>query len=473
MWVWVFLPLFVLVGLKISSRPLAVQQGFLAAGQALRQAEPRPERALSAALQLESAAERLPWRADLWEPAGRLALQGEDPQAALRLLERAAREGSLSTAGQIALGGAYQQVGDLSSAIRTWEALLQAEHPPQDVLAFLLEAYRAAGDYPAVVRTLQALAGLHPADAGLRYQLGLWTATQDPLSALAHLVQAAEMDEKYRSSAQVLIADIRTASLMDEPAFTLLGAGRALASLEEWELAEQAFRRAVLLRPDYAEAWAFWGEARQHLDPQDPQAIAALEKALDLDSDSLSVYMLIALHWQRQGRNDQALEYLQEAARRFPNQPALQVELGNVLALQGDLEGGLKAYQRAVELAPREAAYLRMLAEFSIRYEYRPEEVALPAARRAIVLDPADPASFDVMGQVLLFLNDLAGAERFFLRALEQDDDYALGHLHLGMLKILQGQPARAYDEWRRVVSLVPGSPVAVHAQRLINIYFP
>jgi tetratricopeptide (TPR) repeat protein len=337
----------------------------------------------------------------------------------------------------------------------------------------LLEAYQASGDTPGAVRTLQALAGLHPSDAGLRYRLGLMLAAQEPESALAHLAQAAEMDEAYRAPAQNLIASIQTASLGDDPAFTLVGAGRALASLGEWKLAELAFHQAVRLRPDYAEAWAFWGEARQQLDPLDPQAAAALEKALELDNRSLTATMLLSLYWQRQDRSDRALEILQEAAPRFPTQPALQVELGNLYALQGDLETGLQAHQRAVELAPNDQAYLRLLAEYAIRHELRPREVALPAARRAIALNPQDAASLDVMGQALLLLNDLAGAERFFLRAVQQENTYAPAHLHLGLVFVLQDLPARAYAEWKLVSRLAPGSSADEQAVRLINNYFP
>ena len=58
----------------------------------------------------------------------------------------------------------------------------------------------------------------------------------------------------------------------DHPAYTLLETGRALAKVDRWPLEAEAFHQATLARPDYAEAWAYWGEALQHPDGADDAA---------------------------------------------------------------------------------------------------------------------------------------------------------------------------------------------------------
>lgn len=471
--------LVVLALIGIAPRPHAVTQAFQQARLAL-QGSGSPQAAARAAQALGQVAAQIPWEKGLWEKAGRLALKGGDNQAAIQFLERAAAADDLSQGGEVALGDAYAASGDRPAAVRHWEAVLQAGGSlpgtfQVEVLTRLLESHHALGDFSAAISDLQSLTSLRPSDAGLRYQLGLFMATQRPEAALAHLVQAAELDPSLDEKTQGLIRAIRTASLKGDPAQTLFEAGRALASSGEWELASEAFRQATQDRPDFADAWAFWGEARQHLPvTSSSQAVPLeLEKALSLDPTSLSANTLMALYWQRQRRFDRALEYLHRVTGLYPENPALQVELGEVLALSGDLQGGLQAYQAAVKLAPQDALYYRLLASFCIRHESYVHDVGLPAARQAVILDGENPDNLDTLGQALFLEGDLGNAERNYQRAIELQPEHAPAHLHLGLVYMLQGERDLARQEWEQVASLAPGSPEADQAERLVKNYFP
>jgi tetratricopeptide (TPR) repeat protein len=338
-----------------------------------------------------------------------------------------------------------------------------------------LSAHRQQADYTAMLADLKALADLQPDDAGWQYQLGLvWAATQ-PEEALPFLSRAAKLDPALGEQTSRLAQNIRIARLKDDPAYTLLEAGRALGAMNEWELAAEAFRRATQTHPDYAEAWAYMGEARQQL----PEAqatgdgLAELEHALQLDPESLSAHLFLSLYWQRQGQLDQALDYLDKAATLYPDHPALQTEIGHVLALQGDLEAAQQAYQQAIELAPQDPAYYRLLAAFCLEHNYQLSQTGLPAARWGLLLAPNDPASLDMLGQVLLELGDTDSAKRFFERAILQQAEYAPAHLHLGLIYIDQGDRQAAYEKFHQVLSLAPGTTIADQAQRLLDNYFP
>lgn len=332
----------------------------------------------------------------------------------------------------------------------------------------------AAGDTAGAAARWQALAAREPSNAAAHYHLGLLLAALDPPAAVDHLLLAAELSPTY-AAAEGLAKDIRSAALLEDGAYTLLQSGRSLASLGEWTLAETAFRRAAEERPDYAEAWAFWGEAGQHLTPPAAaeQSLARLERAVQLDAGLLSAHTLLALYWQRQDQPQRALEALTAALDDHAASPALQAELGNALAALGRLEEAAAAYQKAIELAPQESVFAIQGALFAVRYEYDLRSTGLPWARRAVTLAPHDPQALDALGQVLLLLEDVNSAGRFFRRALQADGAYLPARLHLGLVYILQGEREAARGEWLAVRSAAPASPEGEQAARLLETYFP
>lgn len=458
--------------LGLGPRPHRVMQDLELARQAQASGD-----AAGAARRLAAAAEKMPGRADLWAQAGHLALQAGDPQAAIGYLERIRDD--LDAAGWADLGQAYRQAGDLPAAVRAWQQTVAATahgEPPEVLLADLAAVQEELGDYPAASETLQALAARRPEDAALHYRLGLLQLFQQPERAQATLQQAARLDANLAPAIQGLRGALLAARNVDDPVYRLMSLGRALAGLGEWRLAEEAFYQASLARPDYAEAWAYLGEARQHTAENDgPEAepgeagLAELRKAVELDPRSLASHTFLALHWERRGEYDQALKAIEAALEIDPSNPALLAGRGNLQALLGDLQAAHATYLAAVAAAPRNPAYLRLLAGFAMKYDYQLAEVGLPAARQALMLKGDDPANLDLMAQVLIRLNDLVSAERFLHQALEKDEGYTPAHLHLGLVYLLQGDTNRARQALGRVKALAPGSPAAEQAEHWLQ----
>jgi tetratricopeptide (TPR) repeat protein len=437
---------------------------------------------LPAANHLARAAEQLPERTELWSQAGYYALQGGQPGTAidylLRIPSRARTADDL-----LNLGDAYQQTGDFEAAIQNWQASLATSGPAVPLYQRLLAAHLKLKDYPAAIMDLQNLTILLPGDANLYYQLGLATSTQYPESALVQLARAAELDPNLADRARTLQRAITSARIAESSTFSLMAAGRGLASLGEWKYAEEAFRQATLASPEYAEAWAYLGEARQHtidglwpngnkvLPPE--TGLPELQKAIELDPQSIPAYLFLAMYWRRHDRYDQALANLQTASEIDSQNPILLIEMGETLATLGDLNAALEAYRKAVELSPNDPSFLNFLVGFSLKYEYHIEEIALPAARQAVILAPDDPQVLDSMGQVFIKLDDQINAERFINRALEKDPGFAPAYLHLGQVFILQGKLVEARAQLNQVTKLAPDSPASDQAQRLIRAYFP
>jgi Flp pilus assembly protein TadD len=294
-------------------------------------------------------------------------------------------------------------------------------------------------------------------------------AAQEPASAPPYLLQAAELDPA-RKEASELAFTIQRALPEGNLVYSLVASGRKLADIGKWELAAYAFQRAVDLQPQSGEAWAFLGESLQHLEnPANEKAYEALVEALDIDPGSLAPNVFMALYWQRAGKPDVAVEFLTAAVKIDPNNPDIFVDLGTAVAMAGDLETAHHHYWHAIELTYRHPVYLRELTRFYIQYNFNLQEIALPIAREIVQSDPTDPASLDIMGQVLFRLGDLYNAERFFIRAVNLDPNYAPAHLHLGLAYNLQDKTNLAKAAFARAISLAPGTQTAILAERFFD----
>ena len=237
-----------------------------------------------------------------------------------------------------------------------------------------------------------------------------------------------------------------------------------------WTLATEAFRNAIGVRADYAEAWAWLGEAKQQ---QGQDGSVEIKKALAFNPDSAMVESLYGLYLQRQKQPKQALAAMQKAAELEPADPGWQMALGEAYELTGDLVSALKYYQSATVLSPNEATFWRALAEFSLRNNLDLAGTGLPAARRLVELAKNDWQSNDIAGQILLDTNDPIGAEAMLKNALVLDPTQAAPFLHLGLLYMQTGDRMAAISNLTVAKTLDPDGPIGWQASRLLEKYFP
>jgi len=469
----IFLIVVITILLGLSPLPHVVELGLVQVERARSF-----QTAETSAQDLAQVAEHIPWRNGLWEQAGHYALEADNPENAVEYFKNAAAAGDLSQEGYLRFGDAYAATGNIYTGMQIWEASVQIHGPSEKTLARLAEVQRERGDYPALINILKemlkletTLLGSSSDSAKFYYELGLVLAAEEPASAPPYLLQAVEIKPSM-TDASALAFTIQRALSQENPTYTLMAAGRKLASLNEWFLAAHAFRKVTETQPEYGEAWAFLGEALQHLDEDTGEsALSALETALRIDPRSLAANIFMSLYWQRVGDLDLFYKYLSTAEDIDPNNPAILIDLGEAAAILGDLDTGYSYILKAIDRTYNNPVYLRALVEFCIRYNYGLDDVALPTARRVIFSDPENPASMDIMGQVLFRMGDTFNAERFLHRALDRDPGYAPAYLHLGFVYSMQDKPAQAADAFTHAINLAPGTPTAYLAGGLLGLW--
>ena len=418
----------------------------------------------------ENSASRLWWENGLYEKAAMEAKKAQDFANAINLFETAKKKDGLSKAGSIDLGDLYLQTGYIYSAISTWQSVGVGNQFSAGAFLRLARASRQLGEINNAIKFWQEVLKIEPKNDEAHYTLALLSMTRNPGNALATLMQAASLNKKWDAQVQVLREGLNLALLQDDLSYQLLVSGRSLASIGEWALAEEAFFQAILTTNEYAEAWAWLGEAYQHTEKD---GYPSLQRALLLSPNSAIIQALNGLYYRRQGQLDLAWSAYSQAEALEPANSTWQLALGDLSVQKGELIIALDYYNQAIALAPQDPEVWMGLALFSIHNDVDVSVKGLDAALQLLKLAPDDWQSYNVMGQTLMAIGDLPSARLYFVKASLMAPDQAEIFLHLGYLLLLQNQRDGAYESLSHSQQLDPLGGIGGQAQRLIDQYFP
>jgi serine/threonine-protein kinase len=181
-------------------------------------------------------------------------------------------------------------------------------------------------------------------------------------------------------------------------------------------------QQVLLLEPGYARAYATMADcwcrlADDFMAPDDayPRAKAAATRALQLE----------------------------------PDLPEALTALGKILGwYEWDFAGAERTLRRAVELSPYDADAHHGLA--SILPAVGKLGEAITTMRKALLLDPLDPAYSRWIARFLLYAGDYSGAIAQGEKIVELGEEYFLAYLDIGSAHLMQGAPERALEWYRK-----------------------
>ncbi|MGQ9688361.1 MAG: tetratricopeptide repeat protein [Desulfobaccales bacterium] len=218
---------------------------------------------------------------------------------------------------------------------------------------------------------------------------------------------------------------------------------RAHQIANEQELAKEAAKKALTLKPDYTEAqallygiyiqnkdydpliklikdylraddrnlanWGFLGDVYV-LKGETKEAQAAFQKMVTLQPRNPAGYMKLALLSRKNKQIDQAARHLEDALRQNPDaHPALRLLLG--LYQESNQPGkALEAARAAVARAPKNAEIHQILGEVFLAQKQ--PEAAAAALIEALTLDPNDPQALGLLVRAYELAPDKAAARQ-------------------------------------------------------------
>jgi len=224
-----------------------------------------------------------------------------------------------------------------------------------------------------------------------------------------------------------------------------------LANLYKQGQFQAAVEKAQALTEQYPRAFVIWnllGASAAQIDMKD-EAIEAYKKALLLKPDYADAYSNIGAVLQDQGKLDEAIEAYNKALALKPDYAVAYNNKGNALKDQGKLDEAIEMYNKVISLNPTYAdAYSNMGA--ALQDQGKLDE-AIVAHKKTILLNPNHAQAYRNMAVAFKDLGKLEEAIELFNKAITHKPDYAEAHQNLGYALIDSGRLKEGLDkyEWR------------------------
>ncbi|HET6497745.1 MAG TPA: tetratricopeptide repeat protein [Coriobacteriia bacterium] len=128
------------------------------------------------------------------------------------------------------------------------------------------------------------------------------------------------------------------------------------------------------------------------------QAVVSATRAIEIDSGCVAAYLVLGLAYDRIGGMwDRSVLVWQELAEVAPDLAVAQVQLGQALDAAGFPDEAVAAWNRALELDPRDSRAIYDLALTALKREGL--SAALPGIRRAGAVDPDQDAFYFALAE--------------------------------------------------------------------------
>jgi len=193
-----------------------------------------------------------------------------------------------------------------------------------------------------------------------------------------------------------------------------------------------AYNKALLIKPDYAEAYNNKGVALQTQGKSDA-AIAAFNKALLIKPDYAEAYNNKGIALQTQGKYDEAIAAYNKALLIKHDYAEAYYNMGNALKDQGKPDEAIAAFNKALIIKPDYAEAYNNKG-VALQTQGKSDE-AIAAYNKALLIKPDYAEAYNNMGNALKDQGKPDEAIAAFNKALLIKHDFAEAHYNLSSLK--------------------------------------
>jgi predicted O-linked N-acetylglucosamine transferase (SPINDLY family) len=214
-----------------------------------------------------------------------------------------------------------------------------------------------------------------------------------------------------------------------------------------------AYRQAIGIKPDYAEAYSNLGNALKDQGKLE-EAIAAYRQAIGIKPDYAEAHFNLGNALRDQGKLNEAVAAYRQAIGMKPGYAKAHSNLGNALKDQGKVEEAFAAYRQAISIRPDYAeAHFNLGNALSDQGKH---EEAVAAYHGAIGIKPDYAEAHFNLGNALNDQGKHEEAVAAYHRAVGVKPDYAEAHFNLGNALSDQGKHEEAVAAYHRAIGIKP-----------------
>jgi len=238
-----------------------------------------------------------------------------------------------------------------------------------------------------------------------------------------------------------------------------LALGQALRARGEIDEAERVLKDAAASGSNDLRARALAMLGRVYLTRGDRvEAERAFESAIERAPASVELRLRIARHYLNGGKladRNKALDHASKVALMAPDDAEVQTAVGRIAERAGDDAVAFAAYERAVQLDPKQRYATRRLLRLALENENF--EQAEACAAKLLAADPADPEHHFLAGLVAAREGKSTQAREHYLEAIRASKTgYPEASFNLGILEKRLGDLEQAVKAYREAVRLRP-----------------
>jgi tetratricopeptide (TPR) repeat protein len=229
--------------------------------------------------------------------------------------------------------------------------------------------------------------------------------------------------------------------------------GKALADRGQADAAIAHYRKALEIKPDYAEAHDNLGNVLAGRGQVD-LAIAHYRKGLEIQPDDAEAHNNLAVALAGCGQVDSAIAHYRKALEIQPDHIEAHNNLAVALAGRGQVDLAIAHYQKVLELKP---GYAKVHNNLGNALAGRGQvDLAITHYQKALEIQPDYAEAHNNLANALTDRGQVDSAVAHYQTALEIKPDYAEAHYNLAVILAGRGQVDSAIAHYQKVLALKP-----------------
>ncbi len=366
-----------------------------------------------------------------------------------------------------ALGKAYIDLRQVSSAIKCFRKVVTAQPEHEDAWVCLGDSYYAAAEQQQAVLAYTKALEINEDNhiAWLNLGVSYYDAAKFDHAIYAFKKSIDLNANKYLSwfnlanawfniqnYHEAIYSYIQAIELETEDYKVWSNLGYTYKEIKEYDLAIMSYNKALSIDEGDHQVWNNLGNVL-HIQQRYLDAVEAYKKALEIERNDVQVWNNLGNVYCDAERYEDALKIYQKALGINGDYYLAWANIGNIHYYQGDFRAAIRAFKKATSIYAEDyQIYDKLAAVYSETERY---DIAIRYHQKAVKLAPQSAYSWGAYAYTLLCKKAYKEVIEISQRAIELYEDYLLVHHYQAMALLHLESPAKALEKYEELNGLL------------------